>query len=102
MSKTSGATIHRVFEVYESVFDMLEGGIHDLEHKKIQWKVDMRTALEQALKKAKHYYSKTSSPAGQLYALATCLNPMVKLSLYSEWDQLEKEETQGYSPAADP
>lgn len=102
MSKTSGPTIHRVFDVYDGVFSLLEMGIATLQKKRVQWKVDIRNALENAQQKARDYYSKTATPAGLLYGIGMCLNPYVKLSQIAEWDHDEHEGRVGYSPAADP
>src|SRR3954464_5707602 len=40
MSKTHGVTIHRVFQVYQDIFDHLELQITKLNQKRMQWKVD--------------------------------------------------------------
>jgi hypothetical protein len=94
MSKTRGVTIHRVFQVYQDIFDHLEMQISKLERKRMQWKVDIREGLLKAKLKAAAYYGKTESPRGLLFGIATCLNPYCKLNLFREWDLDASGETE--------
>ncbi|RPA88687.1 hypothetical protein L873DRAFT_1588859, partial [Choiromyces venosus 120613-1] len=59
MLKTRGVTIHRVFQVYQDIFDHLEIQIAKLEQKRMQQKVDIREGLLKAKVKAVAYYGKT-------------------------------------------
>ena len=93
MSKTRAPTIHKVFVVYDCIFDHLENQISILENKRMRWKVDIREALGKARQKANKYYSKTENPRGLLLALGACLNPYSKLDLFKEWDTTEVEGT---------
>ena len=93
MSKTRGPTIHRVFQVYDTIFDHLDNQITNLEKKRMRWKVDIREALEKARAKAAKYYGKTENPRGLLMALGLCLNPYCKLDLFDDWDQVEHDGT---------
>jgi len=93
MSKTRGPTIHRVFQVYDTIFDHLDNQITALEKKRIRWKVEIREALEKARAKAAKYYGKTENPRGLLMALGVCLNPYSKLDLFEDWDQVENDGT---------
>jgi len=86
MSKTRGVTIHRVFQVYQDIFDHLEMQISKLERKRMQWKIDIREGLVKAKLKAASCYGKTESPRGLLFRIGTCLNPYCKLNLFREWD----------------
>ena len=86
MSKTRGVTIHRVFQVYQDIFDHLESQIAKLERKRMQWKVDIREGLLRAKLKAAVYYGKTENPRGLLFSIGACLNPYSKLNLFREWD----------------
>jgi len=86
MSKTRGITIHRVFQVYQDIFDHLEMQIAKLERKRMQWKVDIREGLLKAKLKAAAYYGKTEGPRGVLFGIGACLNPYCKLNLFREWD----------------
>jgi len=81
-SKTRGVTIHRVFQVYQDIFDHLETQISNLERKRMLWKVDIREGLVKAQLKAASYYCKTESPRGLLFGIGTCLNPYCKLNLF--------------------
>jgi hypothetical protein len=89
MSKTHGVTIHRVFQVYQEIFDHLEDQVEKLQNKRMRWKVDIRQALEKAIEKAKVHYGKTENPRGLLLGIAACLNPYCKLELYKGWDDDE-------------
>ena len=84
--KNSGITIHRVFQVYQDIFDHLEMQIAKLERKRMQWKVVMREGFLKAKSKAAAYYGKTEGPRGILFGIGACLNPYCKLNLFSEWD----------------
>jgi len=86
MSKIRGVTIHRVFQVYQDIFDHLEMQISRLERKRMQWKVDIHEALVKVKLKAASYYGKTESPRGLLFGIGTCLNLYCKLTLFQEWD----------------
>ncbi len=89
MSKSHNVTIHRVFEVYQNIFDHIDDQREKLSNKRMRWKMDIRFALDKSLDKAKAYYGKTENPRGLLLSLATCLNPYQKLELYKEWDEEE-------------
>ena len=86
ISKTHRVTIHRIFPVYQDIFDHLEMHIAKLERKRMQWKVDIREGLLKAKLKAAVYYGKTESPRGLLFGTGTCLNPYCKFNLFWEWD----------------
>ena len=94
MSKTRGVTIHRVFQVYQDIFDHLEKQSSTLERKPMQWKVDIRDGLVKAKLQAVSYYGKTESPRGLLFGIGTCLNPYCKLNLFREWDLDASGETE--------
>jgi len=86
MSKTRSVPIHRVFQVYQDIFDHLEMLISKLERKRMQWKVDICEGPVKANLKAASYYGKTESPRGLLFGIGTCLNRYCKLNLFREWD----------------
>jgi hypothetical protein len=95
MSKTRGPTIHRVFEVYDAIFDHLDDQISILSKKRMRWKVEIKEALEKARRKASKYYGKTENPRGLLMALGACLNPYTKLESFRMWDATEADGTPG-------
>ena len=95
MSKTRGPTIHRVFDVYDAIFDHLDDQIFLLSKKRMRWKVEIREALEKAREKASKYYGKTENPRGLLMALGACLNPYTKLEPFRVWDATEADEIPG-------
>ena len=86
MSKTCGVTIHRVFHVYQNIFDYFGMQISKSERKQMQWKVDIGESLVKAKLKAPSYYGKMKSPRGLLFSIGTFLNPYCKLTLLQEWD----------------
>jgi len=86
MSKTRGVSLHRVFQVYQDIFDHLEMQIVKLERNRMQWKVDIRQGLLKAKLKAAVYYGKTENPQGILFGIGACLNLYCKLNLFREWD----------------
>jgi len=94
MSQTRGVTIHRVFQVYQDIFDYLEMQISKLERNRMQWKIDIREGLVKAKLKAASYYGKTECPRGLLFGIGTCLNPCCKLNLFGEWDLHASGETE--------
>jgi len=94
MSKTRGVTIHRVFQVYQDIFDHLEMQISKLERKRMQLKVDIREGLVKAKLKVASYYGKRESSRRLLFGIGTCLNPYCKLNLFREWDLDASGETE--------
>jgi len=86
MSKTRGITIHRIFQVYQDIFDRLEMQIAKFDRKWMQWKVDIREGLLKVKLKVAAYYGKTEGPRGVSFDIGTCLNPYCKLDLFREWD----------------
>ena len=86
MSIIRGVTIHRVFQVYQDIFDHLEMQISRLERKQMQWKIDILECLVKTKLKAVSYDGKTESPRGLLFCIGTCLNPYCKLNLFRERD----------------
>src|SRR5260221_7605814 len=87
MSKSHNVTMHRVFEVYQNIFDHIDDQREKLSKKRMWWNMDIRFALDKSLDKAKAYHGKTENLRGLLLSLATCLNPHQKLELYKEWDE---------------
>jgi len=94
MLKTRGATIHRVLQVYQDIFDHLQMQISKLEWMRRQWKVDISEGLVKAKLKAASYYGKTESRRGLLFGIGTCLNPYCKGNLFREWDLDASGETE--------
>ena len=82
LSEHQGPTIHKVFEVYETLFNHLEHAAHLLEPKQVDWKVKLRLGVKQAYEKLWSYYSCTYKEEGYIYAIATILNPVAKLQAF--------------------
>ena len=94
MSKTPEVTIHRMFQLYQDIYNDFEMQISKLEWKGMQWKVDICEGLVKAKLKATSYYGKTESPSGLLFSIGTCLNPYCKRNLFREWDIYASWETE--------
>jgi hypothetical protein len=88
LSKTTDATTHLVFMVYNELFKHIEQSINQLRRKKVVWKKNMLEALESAKTQLSKYYSQTDDIRGDLYALATMLAPINKFQFFmtGDWD----------------
>jgi hypothetical protein len=88
LCKTKNATIHRVFKVYNKLFDHLEKSINQLRRKRVAWKQVMLTSLEAAKLKLSACYRDTDQINGHIYAISTILSPQDKLKFFStsDWD----------------
>jgi hypothetical protein len=88
LCKTKNVTIHRVFKVYNKLFDHLEKSINQLRRKRVAWKQVMLTSLEAAKLKLSAYYRDTDQIDGHIYAIGTILSPQDKLKFFStsDWD----------------
>jgi len=91
LSKSKDVTIHRVFKVYNKLFDHIEKSIRQLRRKRVAWKQVMLAALEAAKNKLSVYYKDTDNMDGDLYAIGTILSPQDKLQFFStaDWDPEE-------------
>ena len=89
MSKSHSVTIHRVFEVYQNIFDHIEYQREKLKNKRIGWEMEIRDALDKALDKAKSDFGKTENPRGLLLGLTICFKPYQKFELFKEWIENE-------------
>jgi hypothetical protein len=88
LCRTKNVTIHRVFKVYNKLFDHLEKSISQLRRKRVAWKQVMLTSLEAAKLKLSVYYRDTDQIEGHIYAVGTILSPQDKLKFFStsDWD----------------
>jgi Domain of unknown function (DUF4413) len=82
LSENHGPSIHKVFEIYNNLFDHLDTSINRLSQKRAPWKKQIRDGLEKAREKLQKYYARTYQAEGYLYAIATILNPMCKLETF--------------------
>ena len=87
LCQTKDATIHSVFQIYNSLFDHLEKSMYQLRQKKVPWKQSILNALKAGKEKLSVYYSRTTQVHGDLYAIGTILAPEHKLQFFSsnEW-----------------
>jgi hypothetical protein len=82
LSRTRDVTVHYTFKMYNLLFDHIDGCIRQLTRKRVPWKKKMHAALEASWAKLKHYYSKTDSIPGDLYAVSTMLSPVDKYAFF--------------------
>lgn len=82
VSKMNGPSVHRVFEIYNAIFDHLDDRMERLKSKRAAWKIQLRDALSKAHDKLRTYYAKTYESQGFIYAIATILYPGAKLKCF--------------------
>ncbi len=82
LSITSWPTIHKAWAVYTALFEHLEEAEGRLLMKKEAWKVSLADSVVAAHRKLSQYYSNTDGPRGQIYNLATVLDPTQRLTVY--------------------
>jgi hypothetical protein len=98
VSKHKGVTIHKAYDIYDSLFNHLEDAMAKLGDKQHLWKRKLYFALQAAFEKLQHYYNRTYGFDGVIYAIATILNPCQKLSAFkgSSWMESDKNWVQEY------
>ena len=98
LSKTRDVTVHLVFTIYNLLFEHLEKSIHQLQRKRVPWKKLILTALGAASDKLRFYYSQTYEAYGDLFAIATILDPQKKLRFFTgkDWTKDDKDEEEWY------
>jgi hypothetical protein len=103
LSKMSGPTIHKSWVVYTALFEHLKQAEGRLLKKKEVWKVLLADSVVAAHRKLSQYYSNTDGPRGQIYNLATVLDPTQRLTIYQSknfklrlYQQYDKEFRQVY------
>ncbi len=82
LSKTSGPTIYEAWAVYTALFEYLEQAEERLLNRKEDWKVLLAESVVTAHCTFSQYYSNTDGPCGQIYNLATVLDPTQRLAVY--------------------
>ena len=91
LSETKDVTIHRVFDIYNTLFTHIDNAIEKLKAKEAPWKKDVVRALYKGQSKLRQYYSNTRYPHGDIYAIGTILAPCHKLEFFSgeDWADLD-------------
>ncbi|EAU30716.1 predicted protein [Aspergillus terreus NIH2624] len=82
LSENTGPTVHRVYDIYNDLFDHLDLAINRLRNKRASWKQQILEGLEEAHKKLRKYYRRTYQAEGYIYAIATILDPTSKLEKF--------------------
>lgn len=93
VSRTKGPGIHKVWRVYNSLFEHLEKRLEEAE-KETGWKHALCSAIEAGKAKFSEYYARTGDAFGDLYAVAAVLDPTRRFSAYnpSDWTKDERKE----------
>lgn len=82
LSEHTGTTIHRVYDIYDSLFNHIEDYLPKLQSKQFGWKKRLYRGLKAAQEKLQKYYAETSRFHGDIYAIAAILNPCNKLETF--------------------
>lgn len=98
LSSNTSCNIHHVFELYNDLFEHIEGAIERLSRKRAGWKKQLIPALRSAESKLRQYYGKTRDSHGKLAAAAIVMDPVQKLTTFesSIWDDERDENGQKY------
>lgn len=91
LSENSGPTVHKVYDIYNNLFDHLDQSINRLARKRAPWKKEILQGLEDAHQKLRKYYHRTYQAEGYIYAIATVLDPMSKLEKFKKGAWLDDD-----------
>ena len=91
LSKSTGPTIHRMWAIYNSLFQHLEDRYSEAEYEPV-WKNGLQTAIENAQDKFGKYYKRTGHVRGEFYAVAAVLDPYLRMNAYrpDHWEPAER------------
>jgi hypothetical protein len=84
LSENNGPTVHKVYDIYNNLFDHLNTSIDRLSRKRAPWKQQIRDGLHDAHQKLRKYYKRTYQTEGYIYAIAAILDPMSKLEKFKK------------------
>lgn len=93
----NGPSIHRVYAVYNALFDHLEKYEQLLQRKRVGWKRQVHRAILAAHDKLKKYYSDTQGARGSIFGIATILNPTCKTTFFQTGSFLDETDENGIS-----
>jgi hypothetical protein len=79
MSKRYTVTLHHVMNVYNAMFDHMDGVMRGLAMKKIPWKEDLFFPVKLARQKLCKYYAEVTPTMCMLLISAHILDPFRKL-----------------------
>ena len=96
LGSTKDTTINHTWNVYNNLFTHLEELQAQLSRKDVTlnpWIPEFRTAIDAGLEVLKGYYSRTSGPVEEQYALAGMLDPSQKLDIFKspDWSHVYKK-----------
>jgi hypothetical protein len=91
LSENSGPTVHKVYDIYNNLFDHLDTSIDRLSRKRAPWKQQIRDGLLDAHQKLRKYYKRTYEAEGYIYAIATILDPMSKLEKFKKAARVDED-----------
>ncbi len=84
LEEENGPSIHKVFDIYNTLYDHLEDSKERLLRKQIPWKSQVCVALDAALAKHYDYYIKTYQTEDYVYAVTSILDSSKKLTAFDE------------------
>jgi hypothetical protein len=111
ISSSKSVTIHRSLEVYSAIILRLQHRLDELKHARLDWKVELRTAMKKTLEYATRLWdnldsvhlpledrprypdSNRSMPVREdtIMDLAAILDPFTKLENFRGWDQEDQQ-----------
>ncbi|KAJ1704854.1 hypothetical protein NYO67_12991 [Aspergillus flavus] len=89
LSDNQGPTVHKVYDIYNNLFDHLDTSIDRLVRKRAPWKQQILDGLRDAHQKLRKYYRRTYHTEGYIYAIATILDPTLKLETFKKGPWLD-------------
>ena len=98
ISRTTNVRVHLAFRLYGALFDHLERVEQEVRRSNYSAKEAILLAYSKANSKLAKYYSRTEGKGGLIYNLANILDPTVKLNLYREWDEGDRNDGEDESP----
>ncbi len=79
-----GPSVHKVFDIYNALYDHLDDSKTRLRRKRTPWKSQVCGALDAALAKHLEYYNRTYRTEGYVYAIASILDPSKKMTAFDD------------------
>ena len=84
LEEKNDSFIHKVFDIYNTLYDHLENSKQCLLCKQMSWKSQICVALDAALAKHHDYYNKTYQTEDYVYAITSILDSSKKLTAFDE------------------
>jgi len=93
VSRTKGPGIHKVWRVYNGLFEHLEKRLEEAQKETVR-RHSLCSAIQAGMAKFSEYYAKTADAFGDFYAVAAVLDPTRRFNAYnpSDWTKEERKE----------